>query len=164
MTLGTLVRQARPARRDFDRLVDDLISGFGLAPVAFEAQPAFRPRFEAVALENEYRVTADLPGVDPADLEVLVEDGVLTVRGQRHYAEKPSGNASDKAEVKSSDPEGGETSRVDGRGRFEQRIRFPGEIAEADVKASYKHGVLTLTVPKAVQPSPEVRTIPVETA
>ena len=56
MTLGTLVRHARPARRaarhtDFDRLVDDLLGGFGLAPVRFETRPAFRPGFEAVELE-----------------------------------------------------------------------------------------------------------------
>ena len=161
MTLGTLVRHARPARRvarhtDFDRLVNDLLGGFGLPPVPVDTRPPFRPVFDAVELENEYRVSADLPGVEPADLEVTVEDGVLTVRGQRFFDEK-------RAEGQR-EPAAGDVSRIDERGRFEQRIRFPGEIDENGVKASYKHGVLTIHVPRPAPATPEVRTIPVETA
>ncbi len=159
MALGNLVRHPGPARRvvrrDFDRLVDDLWSGFGLAPVAFAptgpATPAFSPSFDAVELEDAYRVTADIPGVDPGDVEVSVEDGVLTIRGQRHY------------EDESEDAEGG-VQKLSERGRFERRIRFPGEIVETDVKATHKHGVLTVTVPKPAEVKPEIRSIPVETA
>ena len=158
MTLASLVRQPRPARRvirrDFDKLVDDLWGGFGLAPVAFAPSlptDEFRPTFEAVELEDEYRVTADLPGVEPADIEVTVEDGVLSIKGQRHYESE-------------TETEEGAVTRVDERGRFERRIRFPGEIAEADVKATCKHGVLTVSIPKPEEVKPEVKAIPVETA
>ena len=164
MTFGTLVRRPHPARRsvrrDFDRLVDDLWSGFGLAPVAFappawgSGEEAFRPAFEAVELEDAYRVTADLPGVDPADLEVTVEDGVLHVKGQRRFEEESTQEESAPGRV----------TRVDARGRFERRFRFPGDIVESDVKATYRHGVLTVTIPKPAEAKPEVRTIPVETA
>ncbi len=158
MTLATLVRRPYPARRvarrDFDRLVDDLWSGFGLAPVSFAPQAwresPFRAAFEAVELENEYRVTAELPGVEVADLEVAVEDGVLHIQGQRRFTE-------------AGESEGG-AARIDERGRFERRFRFPGEIVEGDVKASYKNGVLTVTAPKPEHVEPQVRTIPVETA
>ncbi len=158
MALGTLVRHHHPARRvvrrDFDRIMDDLWGGFGLAPAAFTPRndflPTFDPAFEAVELENEYRVSADIPGVEPADLEVAVEDGVLTVKGYRHYEDETSENA--------------EVTRVDERCRFERRLRFPGEIVEGDVKAVYKNGVLTVTIPKPEEAKPEVRTIPVETA
>lgn len=159
MTLATLVRRPSPARRvarrDFDRLVDDLWSGFGLAPVSFAPQAwresPFRAACEAVELENEYRVTAELPGVEAADLEVSVEDGVLHIQGQRRFAQ-------------AGESENGAVSRVDERGRFERRFRFPGEIVEGDVTASYKNGVLTVTVPKPEHVEQEVRTIPVETA
>jgi HSP20 family protein len=160
MTLASLVRQPQPGRRvvrrDFDKLVDDLWGGFGLAPVAFAPShpnfpnDAFRPTFEAVELEDEYRVTADLPGVEPGDIEVTVEDGVLSIKGQRHY------------ESETETEEGGVT-RVDERGRFERRMRFPGEIAEADVKATCKHGVLTVSIPKPEDVKPEIKAIPVET-
>jgi HSP20 family protein len=158
MTLASLVRQPHPARRvvrrDFDKLVDDLWGGFGLAPVAFAPSfptNEFRPSFEAVELDDEYRVTADLPGVEPGDVEITVEDGVLSIKGQRHY------------ESETETEEGGVT-RVDERGRFERRIRFPTDIAEADVKATSKHGVLTVVIPKPEVVKPEVKAIPVETA
>ena len=161
MAFGNLVRHPNPGRRvvrgDFDRLVDDLWSGFGLAPVAFAPtagaanEATFNPTFDAVELEDTYRVTADIPGVDPSDVEVSVEDGVLTISGRRHYEDE-------------SETEEGGVQRVSERGRFERRIRFPAEIAENDVKASHKHGVLTVTVPKPAEVKPEVRSIPVETA
>ena len=165
MTLGTLVRRPYPARRvarrDFDRLVDDLWSGFGLAPVAFAPSAwraeGFQPAFDAVELESGYRVSADLPGVDPADLEVTVEDGVLHVKGQRRLEET-------RPQETSQEGEPGRVTRIDERGRFERRFRFPSDIVENGVKATYRHGVLTVTVPKPEQAAPEVRTIPVETA
>jgi HSP20 family protein len=130
--------------------MDDLWGGFGLAPAAFTPRDDFLLTLDAVELENEYRVTAEVPGVEPADLEIAVEDGVLTIKGQRHYEDETS--------------EAGEVTRVDERGRFERRIRFPGEIVEGDVKAVCKNGVVTVTIPKPEQVKPEVRSIPVETA
>lgn len=154
MALGTLVRHQRPVRRvvrrDYDRILDDLRGGFGLAPVAFATRNDFTPIFEARELETEYRVTGDIPGVEPDAVEVAVEDGVLTIKGHRRYEHESS--------------EEGEVSRVDERGRFERRFRFPGEIVEGDVKAAYKHGVLTVTIPKPEEVKPEVRSIPVESA
>ena len=160
MAIGNLVRHPgtpHPAGwRELDRVMDDLWKGFGLTPVAFAPvqgmQPeAFRPSFEAVELEQSYKVTAEIPGVDPADVEVTVEDGVLTIRGQRHYEDE-------------SEPEEGGVQRVSERGRFERKMRFPGEIVETGVTATHKHGVLTVTVPKPEEVKPEVRAIPVETA
>lgn len=173
MTLGTLARRpysaARVRRlmhddfglRDFDRLVNELWSGFGLAPVAFAPaggrELAFRPAFEAVELDKEYRVSADLPGVDPADLEVTVEDGVLHVKGQRRFEEAPEQGAAEESEP-------GRVSRIDERGRFERRFRFPGDVVENEVKATFRNGVLTVRIPKHEAAASEVRTIPVETA
>ena len=163
MAIGNLVRYPAPARRaswrEFDRMVDDLWSGFGLTPVAFApadraARPdAFQPSFDAVELETEYRVTAEIPGVDPADVEVTVEDGVLTIRGHRHYEDS-----------REAEGEGEGVTRLSESGRFERRIRFPGDINENGVKAAHRHGVLTVTVPKPEEVKPEVRAIPVETA
>ena len=85
---------------------------------------------------------------------------MLTVRGHRQFGEG-KGEKEGKEEKES---EAGGLSRVDERGRFERRIRFPAEIVEDAVKASYKHGVLTVAIPKPEEVKPEVRTIPIETA
>ena len=152
MTQATLVRRYHPARRVLmrgsrhpfshlgARLLGDLENGPGLAP------QRYAPAFEAIELENEYRVTAELPGVDADDLDVTVENGVLTVKGQRRFE----------------DPDSSEDDEE--RGRFERSIRFPGDVVENDARASYKNGLLTVTVPKPEEVKPEVRSIPVETA
>jgi len=154
MALGTLARYHNPARRvvrrDFDRIMDDLWSGFGIAPLALGARSNSLPAFEAVELETEYCVSADIPGVEPENLEVAVEDGVLTIKGRRHDLEEAPGE------------EGG--VRSEERGGFERRIRFPGEIVEGEVRARYKNGVLRVTIPKPEEVKPEARSVPVETA
>ena len=98
MPFGTLIHR-HPARglvrRDFDRLMDDLWGGFGLAPLVLgapgtiarsgppngrgEAEARYTPRLDAGELEDGYRVTAELPGVDAKDFDVTVEEGVLII-------------------------------------------------------------------------------------
>ena len=173
MTLGTLIQRPttwRPAMRGFDRLFDDLYEDFGLAPLSLAKARAlsptrrgelhgiarkFSPQFEASELENEYRVRAEVPGVDAKDLAVTVDGGVLTIKGQRRYeaAEPAAEGETRKAEA-----------AVAVRGSFERRLRFPGEIVEGDITACYKNGVLTVTVPKLAEAESVVRSIPVETA
>ena len=162
MSLGTLVRHQHPARRavlrgsnrlythtpNWDRLMDDLWSGFGLAPLEL-APHGFAPVFDAVELESEYRVTGELPGVDADDLDVTVEDGVLSIKGQRRLGSENPADANEASAAAE---------------HFERRIRFTGEVVESAAKARYKNGLLTVTIPKPEELKPEVRSIPVETA
>ena len=171
MALATLVHRPssrRPTARHFDRWLDDLWGGFGAAPLSL-AESAFLPtrsklarvgqsypQIDAQEFETEYRVTAELPGVDGADLEVTVDGGVLCIKGRRcdPQAEtdaEPSAEVDAEASAETDD-------------RFERRLRFPVAIAEDEVTASCKNGMLRVTVPKLVEPEPEVRTIPVEVA
>ena len=179
MTLGTLIQRPvgrRPASRDFDRLIDGLYAGFGLAPLSLANVRArsgarcgtpraiprkFSPQLEARELEGEYRVTAEVPGVDAKDLTVSVDGGVLIIAGQRRYGDSEAETLASPAGA----DEGGESSdAVASEGHFERRLRFPAEIVEADVTASCKNGVLTVKVPKLLEAEAPVRSIPVETA
>ena len=115
----------------------------------------FNPRIDAVEDDNEYRVTAELPGLNDADFSVEIEDGVLTLRG-----DKKSRHESDC----DSDARPG-YRRVETRsGHFERRLRFGAEIDEDAVKASYRNGVLEVVVPKVAEERPQVRTIPVQSS
>ena len=106
------------------------------------------PIVRAVENEGDFVVTAEVPGYVPEDIEVFVEDGVLTLKGLRKAAGW-SDELTDEEKAAKSD-------------QFKRRIRFNAEINEENVVAGCKHGLLTVTVPKAAEIKPEVRTVPVQ--
>lgn len=154
MALGTLIhrhprRAAASAMLEAERALHEIqrqMNGhpaFGLAGAR-----SFAPRLQAVENEDEFVISAELPGVEAEDLEVFVEGDVLYVKGARR-------GPGWKAELEDEEKEKHVV-------RFERRVRVPGEIAEDEVKAVYRNGLLTVTIPKARPVEPEVKTIPVE--
>ena len=99
-------------QRDVNRLFDDLFRGFGVPTLAGADRGLITPSVELAETDKEIRVTAELPGLDEKDLEVIVEDGVLTLRGEK------------KSEVEDKDRGYSERSY----GRFERRIGLPKGI------------------------------------
>jgi HSP20 family protein len=101
------------------------------------------PAVDVRETANAFVLTADVPGVDPKDIDVTMENGLLTIRGARR---------SDSA---------GEAAEQDGyrriervSGRFLRRFTLP-ETANAEaVTAKTSHGVLTLTIPKRAEVQP----------
>jgi len=136
----------------------------GFAPLLERAFPlasdvaasSFVPRIDAIEDASSFRVTAELPGVADEDLSVEVEDGVLTLRGEKKSTvETPEGEGSDGARYR----------RIESSfGRFERKLRFGVPIDEANVTASSKNGILTIVIPKLAEARPSVRSIPVERA
>jgi HSP20 family protein len=84
---------------------------------------------------------ADLPGVDPKNVEVRVENGVLYLKGERQFEK----------EVKKENYHRIERSY----GAFARSFSLPSSIDEAKVKAEYKDGQLTLTMPKREEAKPK---------
>jgi len=99
------------------------------------------PASEASTNDNAYVISIELPGVDEKDIELSVENGVITVKGEK----------------KTSREEKGETWYFSERqfGAFSRSFRVPPDADEAKVAADLKDGVLTITVPKSA-PEPEV--------
>ncbi|MGD9504105.1 MAG: Hsp20/alpha crystallin family protein [Syntrophobacteraceae bacterium] len=98
--------------------------------------------------ENNIYVRAELPGVDPKDLDISIEGDALTLRGER----------------KSSEP-GGKVNyhrREREMGRFRRVLSFPTKIDADKAGASFKSGVLTLTLPKAEEAKPRQVSIKTE--
>lgn len=145
-------RAVRPVRThwlgDFDRMFDDLWRGFGDRAMPVATPAILAPRIDYGETESEIRVAAELPGLAENDIEVSLEEGVLTIRGER---------AEDATDDGATDFRHVETFR----GNFQRSIRLSSDVDEEAVAASYKNGVLTVTLPKVAEPEPEVRTIPV---
>lgn len=106
-----------------------------LAPLAERTWPRFDWREE----EGSFVFTADLPGLHAADLAVTLEDGVLTVTGERA----------------DHTPEGYRAARQERfYGRFERRFKLATPVVADEVTARFDSGVLTIVVPKAPEAKP----------
>jgi len=131
--------------REMNRLFDDVFRGFDLAPFGGMGRMAGWPSVEVVETDKDVRIAVELPGLDEKDVEVLMHDGVLTIRGEK------------KSEVEDKERAFSERSY----GRFKRRIPLAWEVEQDKVEASFKNGVLTVTMPKSAQVSPHVRRISV---
>mgnify|MGYP003572269150 CR=1 FL=1 len=157
MSYRTLIRRSHPMRvaasamLDADRALEEIQRQFNRYPAARLGAPgAFVPRLNAVENEGEYVVSAELPGVAAESLDVAIDEGILTIKGHREVVAHAHAN------------EDGVEEQAPAAESFERRVRFNGEIDEEAVKARYKNGLLTVTLPKPAAAEPEIRSIPVE--
>lgn len=131
-------------RSDIDRLFDRFFEDFtgegerGLAP------GAFGPRLDLAESDEDITLTAELPGVDPQNVEVCVEGGILTIRGQKR----------DEREEKQGNYYFAERQF----GSFQRSIHLPSSVDPQKVEATFKNGVLTVTLAKR----PEAKPKPIE--
>jgi HSP20 family protein len=141
----TLWRNAAPSvwddiftvRHDFDRLLDRFAGGN-----TSETLSAWAPVVDVHENTNEITITAELPGVDPDDVHVTVQNGVLTVSGEKND-ERKEGSPDSNSYV------------IERRyGRFERSFALPRTVAPDKVNAEFNNGVLTLRLPKSEESKP----------
>jgi HSP20 family protein len=131
--------------RDVNRLFDDVFRGFGVPAFGGFDRGAAWPHVELGETDKEIRVTAELPGLDEKDVDISIEEGALTIRGEK------------RAEVDDKDRGYSERSY----GRFERRIGLPRGIERDKAGATFKNGVLTVTLPRSEVPDDNRRRIPI---
>jgi HSP20 family protein len=108
----------------------------------FEERPAaFAPALDVHESEAEYVISAEVPGVAKGDLTVEVDQGILTIRGEK----------------KSQREEKKERSRWVERtyGSFTRSLRLPADALADKIDASFKDGVLTIKIQRAEQRKPK---------
>ena len=129
-------------RTTMDRLFDQRFARF----------PGFRGNDElnASSLEldiyetgTEYVVRAAIPGVEPSDVEIAVEDDVLTIKGESKKEEETSGETWIRRELSF--------------GSFRRSLRLPPTVEAEKAQATFEHGMLKLTLPK--RPEARARSI-----
>ena len=125
-------------RREMNRLFDDVFGGFGL-PSLFGPplrQMAMAPKIDVSETDNEIQVTAELPGIDQNDVQVLLEDDRLIIRGEK------------KEEREDEDKNRNYHVRERVEGAFSRTLPLPFAPDPNQVKAEFKNGVMTITIPK----------------
>jgi len=100
----------------------------------------FSPALDVEENDNEFTLHVEVPGVKPDDVEVSIEENVLTIAGARDFYDEKS-------------TEG--FRRIERRfGRFHRAVRLPDRVDPERVVAAYKDGLLTITVPKSESAKP----------
>ena len=120
---------------NFGRELDEL---FRLRPTGRASR--FSPAVDIQETEEGFVLKADLPGLDKDDIEVKIENDVLTLSGKRGGSSEEKSN--------------GYVSRERYAGSFTRTFKLGPKVARGDIEASYKDGVLTLVLPKAEEAKP----------
>jgi HSP20 family protein len=135
---------------DMDQLFGQLVGGLaGAGPVSSGQQPDWVPAIEMDQRDGQLVVRADLPGMDVDDVTVEVDDGVLTIAGERR----------DEREIEG---DGGERRTEVRYGRFARSIALPERAQSDQIEAAFRNGVLEIKMPMEQQAQSQRRKIDVQ--
>ena len=126
-------------RDEINRLFEDFWGGdvWGPAPLG---HGKWSPTLDVAETDQEVIVKADLPGIDPKDIEITVSGDVLTVRGEKKQE---------------SEEEGKNFHRVERHyGSFARQVHLPTAVDAERIEAKASNGVLTITLPKRPEVQP----------
>lgn len=156
-SIPNLYREMSRWMRDWDNLLGDVFS----APVNWQSRPGmtlarlsdaprFNPPIDIREGDNGYFITAELPGIDPKDVEITVQEGTLLIKGEKKFEQESKGEGYHRMERS--------------YGSFRRVISLPKGVDFDHIDATFNNGLLTLTVPKLPELKPQTRKIEIKPA
>lgn len=135
-------------RRELDRVVDDFDRGFGrslFSRSVFDFEPLFRreaswgisPAVDIVERDKEYQIEAEIPGLDEKNIEVMLVNNTLRIKGEKHDEHEEKKKNSYLSERR--------------YGAFERSFQVPAGVDTSRIEASFTKGVLKVTLPKTAE-------------
>jgi len=134
----------------FDRFLGDWSGGMNWLDKPFGTFGSFMPEVDVSETSKEVRVTAELPGMEQKDLEVSFLDGAVTIKGEKRQEHEEETGGMYRSERQ--------------YGTFERTIPLPSEVDPDKGQASFKNGVLRITLPKTKEAQTSRKMIPVQTS
>jgi len=132
-----------------NQLFEDFWRDFGLwHRPGTQALGAFSPHVDVSETDDEVRVRAELPGMSEQDVDVTVANGVLTIQGEKR--------------TESTEEREGVQYSECSYGSFHRDIPLSGDLQEDKAQASFKDGVLTVTLPRSPEAKARTRRIEVQ--
>ena len=122
-------------RREMDRIFNELIPFSWRLDDSEMKTTAWTPTTDMMETDEEYLVETELPGLTKNDIHISCQDNVLTIEGDRNQEKKEEHRGYLRSERS--------------YGAFKRSIILPTSILEDKVKASFKNGILRITIPKA---------------
>lgn len=139
-------------QREMNRLFDDFFKGFGLRPFGeeIEGTAAFYPQVDMTEDEKAVYVTAELPGLDEKDIDINLSKDSITIKGEKKEEREEKGKESYYMERSF--------------GSFTRVLPIPVEINPDKVEATFKKGVLNITLPKIHKEKKEQKKIQIKSS
>jgi HSP20 family protein len=129
--------------RDVNRAFEDMFKGFGAGPSGMPplwgGEGIAMPKLDVKETEKGVEVTAELPGVDEKDIELELDDDILTIKGEK------------KLEKEEKDEKSGYHLMERSYGSFARSVRLPYAVKTETVTAEFDKGVLKITCPKPAE-------------
>ena len=143
MTRWDPFQDLRSAQDEMAQMSPMLAHALGLHPQQRDdgRATAWAPALDISERKDAYLVTVELPGVEPDDLEITLEDGLLTIQGERQFTSESSEQ---------------QFHRIERRyGAFRRSITLPAQVQAEQIQASFDNGVLQIVVPKMEEAKPK---------
>jgi HSP20 family protein len=126
-------------QRDIDRLFDDVFRGFGFPAMTMPGSlsdwtPLLKPALDIQETEKQYVITMEVPGVDEKEIEITLNDDVLTVRGEKRREHETKAGGYHRIERS--------------YGSFQRALNLPENANQDSIEASFRNGVLTIKIDK----------------
>ena len=133
------------------QLQDEMNRAFGQALTGTEdasnvVTSSWMPAVDIREEDEQFEISADVPGVDPEDIDVTMENGVLTIKGERKLATKGDGDRGYRR-----------VERL--HGTFYRRFSLPDTADAEKISAKGKNGVLEVVIPKKAEIQPKRITV-----
>jgi HSP20 family protein len=132
-------------RREMDRVLERF---FGEPSGGERPFSTWTPRTDVKETKDTLTITAELPGLEAKDVDVALSGDMLTIKGEKKEEEEEKDEYHHMVERS--------------YGAFSRMVRLPAPVAADKIKASYKNGVLTVTLPKTEEAKPKAIAVTVE--
>ena len=143
-----MARTFNPSR-DMERFIKSMWAGnLGDRDEADSMCGTWVPAVNILERDAGVEITVEMAGVDAKDVEVTVEDGVLSIKGERRFEEAVEGETYHRVESSF--------------GAFERRFTVPTSVDPGKIEARFKNGVMTLALPKREESKPRTVKVKVE--
>lgn len=138
-------------QRNMNRMLEDFFTGFEMEPWEpfTGANGGFTPAINVTDKETALEVTAELPGMEEKDIQVSLEENLLTIAGE-------------KKEEKEEKKENGYYRMERHYGSFQRVVPLPAEVSTDKVEATFKKGVLHILLPKKPEAAAKTKKIEVK--
>jgi HSP20 family protein len=127
------MRELDLLRREMDQLFEGL-TDWNIPSLSMNGETTWMPEIELKETDNDVILKAQIPGMDPKDLDVQVSPEAVMIAGERRQETKTEEKGFFRSEFR--------------YGRFSRTIPLPTEVRHDQVTSTFKDGLLTLTLPK----------------